>query len=306
MPHLSIISPVYKTGTILPELVRQLEEVLEGIKADYEIILVDDGSPDESWDQLAFLCRQKKYITGLKLSRNFGQSAALAAGLVQSKGDWVVLMDSDLQDVPLEISRLYNQALAGYDIVTTKRRDRTDGLFRKTISYFFNFLLMRWSGMKSDLMISNFGIYSRRVVDEVLSMKENARFFPMMIYWTGFPRTSIDVSHGIRLQGKSGYNLGKLIRLAINTTISYSDKPLRYVVKMGLAISLLSFLAGMITLIRYFRKEILVSGYTSLILSIWFLSGLILFTLGVVGMYVGKTFEETKGRPLFVIEKTIN
>ena len=304
MPYLSIVSPVYKTGAILPALVREIGATLPAVTEDYEIVLVDDGSPDDSWEQIARLCETDRRIRGIRLSRNFGQHAAISAGLGHAGGRWVVVMDSDLQDVPAEIIRLHQEALKGHDVVVARRVDRMHNLYRRLLSRLFNMLLTYWSGMHSDHRISNFGIYSSRVIAVILRMEESIQFFPMMVSWAGFGRVCIDVQHGRRAEGRSGYDFRKLYRLALNATLAYSDKPLRYVVKTGLLLSALSFLFGLVTLIRYAHGDIRVSGYTSLIISIWFLSGLLLFTLGVVGLYVGKTFEEVKKRPRFIIEKT--
>ena len=303
MPYLSIVSPVYNTGSILPALVGHIHEAMKAVTDDYEVILVDDGSPDNAWESITKLCAIDRHMRGIRLSRNFGQHAALSAGLAHTGGDWVVVMDSDLQDLPGEIVRLHKRALTGFEIVMARRADRKDNFFRRAISRLFYLVLTKWSGLKIDYLASNFGIYSRRVIREVLRMQESIQFFPMMVSWTGFARTSIDVRHGERAEGRSGYNFRKLYRLALNATLAYSDKPLRYVVKAGLTLSLLSFLFGLVTLIRYLHGDILVSGYTSLIISIWFLGGLLMFTLGVVGLYVGKTFEEVKKRPRYIIEQ---
>jgi dolichol-phosphate mannosyltransferase len=306
MPFLSIVSPVYNTGGILPALVARIGEAMADVTDDFEIILVDDGSPDGSWQQVVEECRKDRRVRGIKLSRNFGQHAALTAGLTDAAGDWMVVLDSDLQDPPREIPKLYLKAQSGYEIVMARRVNRKHSTFRRMVSRIFFFFITRWSGMPADHRASNFGIYSKRVISEVLRMKESVQFFPMMINWTGFRCGWIDVHHGERAEGVSGYNFTRLYRLALNVILSYSDKPLRYVVKAGLVMSFLSFLFGIITLIRYLRGDILVSGYTSLIISIWFLSGILLFTLGVVGLYVGKTFEEVKGRPRFIVEERTN
>ncbi|HEY4149594.1 MAG TPA: glycosyltransferase family 2 protein [Chitinophagaceae bacterium] len=306
MPHLSIVSPVYKTGSILPELVRQLGEALPAITTDYEIILVDDASPDDAWTNLVTLCEKDRRIKAIRLSRNFGQHAALTAGLKHAGGKWIVVMDSDLEDIPGEIARLYEQAIKGYDIVIAKRVGKTHSLFRRLASKLFYRWLTWLSGLPSDYTVANFGIYSRQVIDEVIAMPETHRFFPMIINWVGFRRTSIEYKHGTREDGKSGYDTKKLFNLALDITLAYSDKPLRYVARLGFIISAATFIYSLVVLVRYFMGDIIVLGYTSLILSIWFLGGIILFTLGVVGLYVGRTFEETKRRPLYIIEKEIN
>ncbi len=290
----------------MPELVRQLEEVLPAVTSDYEIVLVDDGSPDNAWAQLVAICEKDKRVKAIRLSRNFGQHAAITAGLEHSSGEWVVVMDGDLQDNPEDIPRLYTEAIKGYHIVVAERDGRRNSIFRRLASAGFNFLLSWLSGMPSRSAAGNFGIYSRKVINEVTAMKEVHRSFPMIISWLGFSKTSLKCRQRQRESGNSGYSTGRLIRLAINIVLAYSDKPLRYVVKLGFIITMVTFLFAVVTFFRYLRGDIRVLGYTSLILSIWFLSGLILFTLGVVGLYVGKTFEEVKRRPLFVIEKELN
>jgi polyisoprenyl-phosphate glycosyltransferase len=306
MPQLSIVSSLYHTGRMLEEFVDQVIQAVTVITADYEIILVDDGSPDDAWAILEVLSAGNQRIKGIKLSRNFGQHRALAAGLDVCSGEYVVVMDSDLQDQPREIIRLYAEAKAGYPVVVARRMARTDGLLRRGASRLFYWLLSKLSGLESDYTIANFGIYHKKVIDEVKRMRENDRFLPLLINWTGFERKIIEVPHGSRKEGRSGYSVGRLLRLAFDVTLTYSDKPLRFAVKAGFVISSISFLMGLYTLLLYIRGKIVVLGYTSIILSIWFMGGVILFTLGMVGVYVGKTYEGIKNRPLYIIEKAIN
>lgn len=306
MPYLSIISPVYRTGAILPALIRQISEALPAVTADYEIILVDDGSPDDAWSRIEGLCAVDPHIKGVKLSRNFGQHRALAAGMEASSGEFVIAMDSDLEDDPREIVRLMAEAEKGWPITLARRVSRTDGVFRRLGSKVFYFLISRLSGLPADYTIGNYGVYCREVVDRINTMREIDWFLPMVVNWVGFPKQVIEVPHGKRQAGRSAYNGAKLIRLAFYITLAYSDKPLRYVVKAGFVIAFISFLFGLYVFIRFLEGKIVVLGYTSIILSIWFLGGIILSTLGVVGVYVGKTLESVKGRPLYIIEKTIN
>lgn len=306
MPQLSVISPIYNTGGMLPEFVRQVIKAVTAVAPDYEIILIDDGSPDGAWGMLEELSAANVRIKAIRLSRNFGQHRALAAGLDACRGEYVIVMDSDLQDQPKEIIRLYAEALKGYPVVVARRMARKDGLMRRAGSRLFYWLLSKLSGLQADHTIANFGIYHRAVIDEVNRMGEKDRFLPMIINWTGFKKKYIEVEHGNRKEGESGYSMGRLLRLAFDITLAYSDKPLKYAVKAGFVISSLSFLMGIYTLFLYVRGKIIVLGYTSIILSIWFMGGVILFTLGMVGLYVGKTFDEVKGRPRYIVEKVIN
>ena len=306
MPSISVVSAVYNTGSMVPELITRIVESVSKITDQYEIILVDDGSSDSSWEILASAAHDHSYVTAIKLSRNFGQHAAIAAGLRHSKSDWVIVMDSDLEDLPEAILPLYEETKKGFNIVLASRKSRTDSVYRRISSKVFYRLFSWLSGYPVNHTIANFGIYSRQVIDIITNMKEYHLFFPMMVNWVGFNRTAIEYEHGKRLTGNSGYNFSKLTRLGINIILSYSDKPLRYVVKLGFVISLVTFICGVVILIRYFLGDILVIGYTSLILSIWFLSGLILFTIGIAGLYTGKIFEEVKNRPLYIVEKLIS
>jgi glycosyltransferase involved in cell wall biosynthesis len=304
--HISIISPVYKAENCIDKLVFQMKNEVEKITYNYEIILVDDCGPDNSWDKIKQLCLDDKKIIGIKLSRNFGQHYAITAGLDQSLGDWVIVMDCDLQDRPDQIPKLYNKALEGFDIVQGRRENRKDNFIKRMFSFIFYRILAYLSGYSQDNTIANFGIYNRKVVGGIVSMREKIRFFPTMVAWVGFRKTSIKIEHSIRLEGKSSYSIAKLFNLALDIVLAFSDKPLRIIIKFGLLISLFSFIFLLYNSYKYFTGQIIVLGYTSLIISIWFLSGLIMLMLGVVGLYVGKTFESTKDRPIYLIDVKIN
>lgn len=301
---ISIVSPVYRAEQIVDELVRRIQHALEPLTSDYEIVLVEDCGPDHSWDKIVANAQRDKRIKGIKLSRNFGQHHAITAGLDYCSGDWVVVMDCDLQDRPEEIIPLYEKALEGYDIVFARRVNRMDGFFKKLTSQVFYKLFSYLSGVPQDGTIANFGIYSRKVVNAINSMREPMRAFSPMARWVGFSKTAIDVKHDERFAGSSSYNWGRLINLALDISIAYSEKPLRLTIKMGLGISFLSILYALFNLYARFAGIITQTGYASLIISIWFLSGMIIFTLGIIGLYIGKTLEGIKNRPLYIIDHT--
>ncbi|MDU1889950.1 MAG: glycosyltransferase family 2 protein [Dysgonomonas sp.] len=303
---ISIVSPVYRAERIIPTLVERIEKSVSKITSDYEIILVEDCGPDNSWAVIEQIAANNKKVIGIKLSRNFGQHYAITAGLDHVSGDWVVVMDCDLQDQPEEIEKLYKKALEGYDIVYAERHDRQDTFIKKITSSLFYKVLSYLTGAKQDRTIANFGIYNRKVIDAVNSMRESIRSFPTMIKWVGFKNTKVPVEHSSRYEGKTSYNYKKLFNLALSIILAYSDKPLRLAVKTGVFISFLSILAALYTLILWLLGEIAVMGYTSLIISIWFLSGIIIITLGIVGLYVGRTFEGVKNRPIYIISDKIN
>lgn len=305
-PVLSVVSPVYGCRNTIPELYQRLEKTLSSISERFEIILVDDASPDTAWDAITALASQDDRVKGIRLSRNFGQHYAITAGLECAAGEWVVVIDCDLQDRPEEIPNLYQTAKKGYDIVFGQRIQRKDNFLKKNFSRLFYKLLGFLTDTKQDSTISNFGIYHQKAVQAVGMMQDRQRYFPAMIQWVGFKKTSLPVEHGARRSGKSSYSLRKLARLSLDVILSSSDKPLRLTVKLGILISFLAFIYALINIFRYFSGEIEVMGWTSLIISIWFLAGVIIFLIGVVGLYVGKIFDSVKNRPAFIIKETVN
>jgi glycosyltransferase involved in cell wall biosynthesis len=304
-PQLSIVSPVYRAERLVTPLVEEIIRVVSTMGITFEIILVEDGSQDRSWASVVEVTKRYSQVVGIKLSRNFGQHYAISAGLAQARGEWVVVMDCDLQDRPDQISALWQKAQEGFDVVLARRALRQDHAVKRLGSHFFYRILGYLTGSPQDPAIANFGIYHRRVVDSINSMSETIRYFPTMVRWVGFHSTAIDVSHAARPEGKTSYNWRKLLNLAIDICLAYSDKPLRLAVKLGFLISAGSFSYAAYMLFRAFRGQIEVLGYASLIVSIWFLSGLIIFILGIVGLYVGKSFEGVKSRPAFIIQEKI-
>ena len=209
---LTVVSPVYYGETMVHELVSRLKKSLALITEDYNIILVNDYSPDNSWSMILNECADDERIKGINLSRNFGQHNAITAGLSFSKGDWVIVMDCDLQDRPEEIPNLYKKALEGYDIVYAQRVERQDKFFKKLSSSLFHAVFNFLSGTNTDKSISNFGIYKKAVIDEYVQMPERFRGFGSLVRYLGFESTAIPVEHAKRLSGRSSYNFKKLIK----------------------------------------------------------------------------------------------
>ncbi|MES2701585.1 MAG: glycosyltransferase family 2 protein [Bacteroidota bacterium] len=304
--HISIVSPVYRAEQIVDELVRRLKAELSKITESYEIVLVEDCGPDNSWDKIVENCKKDPRVKGIKFSRNFGQHHAITAGLDFCSGEWVIVMDCDLQDRPEEIMSLYNEAQKGYDIVYARRVQRRDKFIKRITSQVFYKTFSYLSGAKQDGTVANYGIYHRKVIDAINTLREPLRVFSAMSRWVGFKNTSIDVEHGARYEGETSYNWSRLIEFALDYAISYSQKPLKLAVKLGLTISFLSVIYSIYVIIAHYAGIITQSGYTSLIISIWFLSGLIIFILGIIGLYVGKTFEGIKNRPIYIVNKKEN
>lgn len=303
--YISVVSPVYRAENIVSELVKQVREAVQTITDDFEIILVNDASPDASWRKIEEECAADKRVKGINLSRNFGQHYAITAGLNYAKGEWVVVMDCDLQDRPDEIPNLYRKAMEGWDIVYARRTERKDKFFKRMSSKFFNFIFTYLSGIKQN-EVANFGIYKQNVIAEFNKMHEYARSFGGLLRYLGFKSTLINVRHAARHEGKSSYSFRKLVRLTLDVILAYSNKPLKLTVKMGFLISIISFILATYNVIAKLVGIIQVPGYTMTIFSIWFVGGLLMFVLGILGLYVGKIFDQVKGRQLFIIDKLIN
>jgi len=301
MAHLSVVIPVYKAEACLHELRRRLVASLEQITKDFECILVEDGGKDRSWEVICQIARDDPRFRGIQFSRNFGQHYGITAGLDYCSGDWVVVMDCDLQDQPEAIPLLYNKAQEGFDVVLARRRNRQDNSGKRFSSRLFFKLFNYLTDMHYDPGVGNFRIISGKVAANCRNIRENLRFFPGMIEWMGFSSATIDVEHARRAAGESSYTFGKLLLLATDTIIAYSDKPLRLSIRLGFSIALLAFITGIILLFYAIFFDVPIMGWSSLIVSVYFLGGMIIANLGTIGIYLGKTFDETKKRPLYII-----
>ena len=304
-PFLSIVSPVYRAEKIVDKLVFEIQKTMILMNFDYEIILVDDRSPDNSWSAMKKISAQFHEVKSIRLSRNFGQHPAIIAGLSQAKGEWIVVMDCDLQDQPKEIEKLFNKTKEGFDVVLARRENRQDGFFKKLSSTIFSRIYGFFTDTKYDNEIANFGIYQKKVIKSILEISDYIKFFPLFVDFVGYKSTSINVAHATRDSGVTSYSFSKLVSLAFNSIISFSNKPLKIFVKFGMLISTLSIFIGTYYIIEAFNNKIEVLGYTSIIVSIWFLSGVIITTVGVTGIYVGKIFDQTKNRPIFIIDEIV-
>ncbi len=297
---------MYGAEGMIEELVNRVSKSVSAICEEYEIILVEDNSPDSSWAEMERVSNENPRVKSIKLSKNFGQHYAITAGLDVAHGDWIVVMDCDLQDKPEEIPNLLNKAMQGYDIVLARRIERQDNFFVRITSLFFYKILSYLTGTTQDHTVANFGIYSKKVIEVIRQMREPIRYFPTMVKWVGFERAYQDVLHGERERGSSGYNFNKRLRLAVDIMLAFSNKPLLLTVKLGLLISISSFIISLIVLIFALLGKYTVSGYASMMMSIWFLSGLIIFILGINGLYLSKVFDGVKSRPIYIITKSIN
>ena len=303
MALISVVIPVYRAENCLPELYARLVAALESISQDFEIIMIEDCGGDRSWELISNMAAGDRRVKGIQFSRNFGQHYGITAGLDHCHGDWVVGMDCDLQDRPEEIPRLYAKAREGYDIVLARRGARRDPLLKRITSWLFYKLFSYLADIDYDGESGNFRIMSSKVVTSFCLMREQLRFFGGLVQWMGFPTASITVEHAERFEGKSTYTFAKLWKLASESIIAYSDKPLRLTVRFGFLMAFLAFCYGLYTLILATVYGVPIQGWSSLIVSLYFIGGIIIAILGIIGIYLGKTFDESKKRPLYIIRK---
>lgn len=289
-PDISVVVPVYSCSDCIAELIAQLKLALTNYK--YEIILVDDCCPSNSTDQLSRLDNPDVVI--IKNEFNMGQHKSIFKGLELIKGDLIVVMDCDLQDNPEHIPRMIQALPDHMDAVVCGREDRKDTNLKKLSSFLFYKTLSLLMDKKISGQVSNFGVYRRQLIDRITHKAPNKPFFPLEVISASTDIIALSLPHNQRYAGKSSYTVRKLIELSIYSAISFSTKPLLIIVMIGLFFSFMSFGASFVYLILAILGYFQVTGYASLIISIWFLSGLIIFSLGVVGLYIGEIFDNVR------------
>jgi len=309
---ISAVIPIYNEEENIPELHERLTPILEKLCSDsghsrdnYEIIMVDDGSRDRSWELIRGLHRRDSRVRGMTFSRNFGHHIALTAGLDNCRGSTVVLMDGDLQDPPEEIPRMFTLFNAGYDLVYGIREVRNDSLFKKITSKLFWWMLRRFSGVAIPEGQTMLRIMSRRMVEALKQMRERARFVHGMMAWVGFNVTTMEVKHAPRSKGKSKYNIPRMFALAFHAITSFSTVPLRLATYAGFLCACISLFIGLYFIYEKIFHDIPVLGYASIIVSIFFVGGVQLLMLGLFGEYLGRTYQEVQGRPLYITRETL-
>ncbi len=303
---IAVIVPVYMGRSVLRELCQRLVASLEQITDRFSVILVDDRSRDDPWALIRAIGQEDERIKGIQLSRNFGQHQALTAGIDYAQANWYIVMDCDLQDAPEDIPILYKNALEGFDIVVGVRRKEGHGFAKRRSSQLFYAVFNLLAGFELDWEVGNFRIFSDRVAVGFRKMREQMRFLPASLNFLGFHVGKVELPHHPRPEGKSSYTFAKLFRLASGTILSYSNLPLRLAAIFGLVISVLSLLGAGIIVLRKLAWDIPVSGWASLIVAVFVLGGIQIFITGIVGIYVGKCFDEAKRRPLYFVRETSN
>ena len=300
----SLVIPLYNEADVLPTLYRRLTRVMEDLGKPYEIIFVNDGSTDASPKLLWELRAQDSRVKLVSMSRNFGHQIAITAGLDYSSGEAVVVMDGDLQDPPEVIPQLIAQWRAGYDIVFAVRDSRRgEGVFKRSTASLFYRLLRHLTATEIPLDAGDFRLMSRRAVEAIKPIRERNRFVRGLVGWIGFRRTSVTFVRDIRHAGETKYPLRKMARFALDGIISFSFAPLQLATYLGFAVSLLSFIYIVYALGLKLFTDRVVQGWTSVIVAVLFMGGVQLISLGVIGEYIGRIYEEVKQRPLYLVDK---
>jgi polyisoprenyl-phosphate glycosyltransferase len=303
MTHLSVVIPVYNESSLIDELIKRVKTNVMLITEDYEILIVDDGSQDNTWNLIESETKSENRIRGIKFSRNFGHHYAITAGLHNSNGEWVVVMDGDLQDRPEVIPDLYKKAQEGFDVVFVSRQNRPEKLYYRIAQKIFYWILRSLSGLDFDSRQANFSIINKKVVEAFKKFPENARFYGSTIKWLGFKRSFILADHGVRHSGKPSYTIRKRFKLASDIILSFSERPLKLAVTFGLLVTLSSIVMSIWLIIGALNFNFSVMGWPSIMASIFFLGGSILTVLGIIGIYLGRVFNQVKSRPLYIIDK---
>ena len=300
--RVSIIIPILNEEKVLPELLRRLRAVLDRVPGGpHEIVIVDDGSTDATPDILRRESLEDDRLVGVVLSRTFGHQAALSAGLAHVSGDAIIAMDGDLQDPPESIPLFLEKYKQGYDVVYAQRVQRKEVWWLRLCYYTFYRLITALSGIRLPLDAGDFGLMSRRVVNQLLEMPEYHRYLRGMRTWIGFRQTGIPIARAERHAGKPKYTAFKLLKLASDGIFSFSIVPLRFAAILGaIAILLSAAYAAFAVYARVFRNQS-PQGFTAIIFAITFLAGVQLFFMGVIGEYVGRLYEASKARPVFIV-----
>lgn len=304
---LGIVITAYNAEQTIVKLLKTITLEVEKLTGQYEIIVVDDFSNDNTWTEIIKLCESNNRVKGIKLVRNFGQHNAITAGLRFVNSEFVILMDGDFQDDPRSIPTLYNAMLnTDKDIIYGLRESRNDQKYKILSSKLFYSLFTKISGIRTNSQVGTFRIMKKLVVDEFLKFGERNKYLGGIFYWMGFESAEIPIMHNERMYGRSNYNLGKLVKMAVVGIVSFSNKPLNFAIYLGLVTSFASLCGAVYYTIRKVFYGISVTGYSSIIVSLFLIGGMILFVLGIIGQYLGQIYEQTKGRPEFIIRETRN
>jgi glycosyltransferase involved in cell wall biosynthesis len=301
---LSVVVPVYGCGPCMRHLHERLTAVLGEMAIAYEIVLVDDRSGDGSWPQIERLAEEDGAVTGILLSRNFGQHAAITAGLARARGERVAVMDCDLQDPPEDLPRLYAKALEGYDIVFGRRVRKPTGWLRGLVGRMYFRGIRTFAGADLDGQFGSFSVISRKVVEAFLTFKDQDRHYMMILTWLKFDTAAVDYQPAARYTGRSSYSLPKLIDHALDGVFFQTTVLLRWIVYTGFGLAGL----GLLLALRVVAAKLVGTvfpGWTSLVAGGLFLGGFVILSTGITGLYIGKVFDQVRARPVYVIDRVV-
>jgi dolichol-phosphate mannosyltransferase len=303
---LSVVVPVFNEAAGLDALHQRLTSTLRPTGVPYEIVLVDDGSRDGSWERMADLAERDPHLVLVRLSRNFGHQIAITAGLDHASGEAVVVMDADLQDPPEVVPRMLERWRAGYDVIYGRREKRLgEGLFKRATAAVFYRLVRRLTAVDIPADTGDFRLMSRRAVEALRSLQERNRFVRGMVAWVGFRQTAVDYVREARHAGETKYPLGKMVRFAADAIFSFSHVPLRLATGLGLTASTVAFGYAVYAILARVLGWPTVQGWASLMVAIIFLGGVQLVSLGIIGEYIGRVYDEVKARPLYLTQAVV-
>ena len=303
---ISIVVPVFNSSAFLHKLVEAIETQKRESNWDLELILVDDGSQDDSFAKVEELSTDHNYIKGIKLSRNFGHQAAVRTGLIYCKGDYVAIIDDDLQDPPSLLPQFFGYLDEGYDVAYGERRKRKENVLKKVSYRLFYRLLRQLSRTEIPLDSGDFCVMKRQVVENILKLPEQNPFLRGMRAWVGFKQIAVTYERQARVDGESGYTLAKLLKIGADGIFSFSKIPIRIITFIGLLGLAVAFTFTIALVVLYFARAIDVRGFTTLAILISFFGSLNLICLGVIGEYIARIYDESLNRPHSVIERTLN
>jgi len=307
-PFLSVIVPLYNEELVIREMYRRLINVLEGNHLDYEIVLINDGSRDGTLRIAKQLCETDKRIKLLSLSRNFGHQIAITAGMDIVSGQIAVVIDADLQDPPEVIFQMIEKWREGYQVVYGVRKERKgESFFKVVTAALFYRLLRRMTPLQIPVDTGDFRLMDRKVIEQLRHMRERSRFVRGMVSWVGFRQAKVEYIRDTRLAGETKYPFNKMVKFAVDGILSFSQIPLKFSSAFGFLCSVISFVMLVYGVVaKYFYPETTIPGWTSIFVASLFLGGVQLISIGILGEYLGRIYEEIKGRPLYVIDEQIN
>lgn len=302
---ISIVAPAYNEEANVRPFVEAVMKVLDRLEESYEILIVDDGSSDSTASVVRSFCQEDARVKLIRLSRNFGHQCALTAGLDHARGDSIIMMDIDLQHPPALIEELIRARNKGFEVVNTRRReDPSLSFFKRFTSLIYYKIFNALSETKIEPNSSDYRLLSRRALDELKGLGERVRFVRGLTVWIGFRSTVIDYEPERRLHGRSKYSLKKMFRLALDGVTSFSTRPLKLLAFYGLVVTTLSIFYAVYALVQFANGRAL-PGWASILISVLLMGGVQMLGMGILGIYIGKIFEEVKHRPLYIVTEAI-